>query len=103
MSKLEEPSAPAGGDALSSLRAGIDDVDSHIARLLHERAAIVAQIRKAKLSSGTHVYDPEREEDVLDRAINRGQGAFPKGSMRAVFREIISGCVALQRSASIAF
>jgi chorismate mutase/prephenate dehydratase len=103
MSQSDNHPPPADGDALASLRAGIDEIDGQIARLLHDRAAIVAQVRKAKLSSGTHVYDPEREETVLDRALTRAQGSFPKVAMRAVFREIISGCVSLQSSATVAF
>jgi chorismate mutase/prephenate dehydratase len=89
---------------LSAARDAIDEIDKEIAALLNRRAVVVDAVRAAKLQSGADTYDPQREEQVLQRVLaSASDGRFPRFALRAVFREIISGCVALQEKLRVAF
>lgn len=89
---------------LEELRTRIDAIDDRILDLLDERAEIAKQVAEAKRRAGIVVFhDPERERDVLDRLQNKGAGSFPRASIRAVFREIMSGCLSLEQSIRVAF
>jgi chorismate mutase / prephenate dehydratase len=87
---------------LVSARSRIDEIDTEIAQLVQRRARVIDEIRQAKATFGTAAWDPEREDVVVERAAI-APGPFPRSAMRAVFREIISGCVALQAPAAIAY
>lgn len=87
---------------LEDLRKDIDSIDDQILALLEKRAAAVAGIAAAKKASSLPTYDPSRERAVLDRLSARA-GAFPAEAIRAVFREIMSACLALQAPVRVAF
>lgn len=89
---------------LEELRRRIDELDDAILGLLEERAKVVLEVAKAKSAAGvTSFHDPEREREVLDRLEARGAGPFPRSAIRAVFREIMSGCLSLEQPLRIAF
>lgn len=89
---------------LEDLRRQIDEIDDRILSLLSERAAIAEEIAKTKrLSGATRFHDPEREREVLERLEAQGAGSFPRPSIRAVFREIMSGCLSLEEPLRVAF
>jgi chorismate mutase/prephenate dehydratase len=88
---------------LDDLRAEIDAIDDQLLTLLAKRADLVPKIIEAKKALGMRTVDPEREQAILDRLAERGAGAFPSSAVRAVFREIMSGSVSLQRTIRVAF
>lgn len=94
---------------LSELRDRIDAVDSEIARLISERARCaqeVAEIKKAHISEGDEpvlYYRPEREAQVLRKAMERNQGPLGDEEMARLFREIMSACLALEQPIKVAF
>jgi len=59
-------------DPLIKIRAKIDDIDDQIIDLLGERFECVSQVAKMKKKQHTTVYQPEREEIVLKRVLDRG-------------------------------
>ena len=81
---------------MDELRAGIDDVDAEIVRLLDRRAALARGIGELKQREGLAVYAPASERRVLDRVTSLGDGGFPRRGLEAVFREIISTSVSLE-------
>lgn len=91
--------------SLDELRRRIDGIDDHILRLLHERARTAIAIADAKLEEGrTAFYDPDRERRLLARLARTGDDdALPADALRAIYREIIAACLALQRPLEIAF
>lgn len=92
---------------LLALRRQIDELDQQIQHLITERARIAAQVAHAKNAteaSPSHFYRAEREAEILREVINRNQqGPLSNESMVAIFREIISACLALQKPLAIAY
>lgn len=89
---------------LDELRRHIDEIDDRILALLKERAVVAENVAAAKMAANVAVFhDPEREREVLDRLEAKGAGTFPPKAIRAVFREIMSGCLSLEQPIRIAF
>ncbi len=82
--------------SLDELRKQIDATDADIVQALARRAQIVEQVREAKAQSDTPVYDPSREAQLLRRVCELGADPLPADALRAIYREIISACRALQ-------
>src|SRR5919202_5285108 len=97
-----EEGVAATPDELEGLRAGIDAVDEQIVRLLDERARLARRIGEIKLKSGLDVYDPAREQKVLNRVGALSRGDFPKRGLEAVDREIISSSISLEARLKVA-
>ena len=89
--------------SLDDLRKSIDSIDDEILLLLDKRATVVGDVARAKKAAQTPTYDPERERQVLDRLASRAGGRFPREAIRAVYREVMSACLALQEPVSVAF
>jgi chorismate mutase/prephenate dehydratase len=91
-------------DELAALRAEIDSIDDRLLALLQQRAEIVEEVgrRKDALSRPT-VYDATREQQILARLAARGASPLGPDAVRAIFREVIAGCRALQRPTAIAY
>lgn len=95
---------------LDSLRRQIDRVDEQLHALINERARLARLAGVSKHSDGHLVdfYRPEREAEVLRRAIERNQAARAEGALRdeeivRLFREIMSACLAQEEPLKVAF
>jgi chorismate mutase/prephenate dehydratase len=89
---------------LAPARARIDALDNALLELLEQRAAVAREVAVIKRDANVGVFhDPERERHVLDRLTKRGGEHFPKDAIRAVFREIMSGCLALEEPLRVAY
>jgi len=88
---------------LAELRAQIDLLDDQLLKLLHERAELVHEIGGLKKESGLQIYAPEREEQLLQSLIERNKGRLTPESIRAVYREIMSASLALEKGITIAY
>jgi chorismate mutase/prephenate dehydratase len=86
----------------SALRKKIDIIDEKILSLLNRRLEIVIQIGKKKLLFQKKIYVPEREKFVLERLEKLNKGPMRSDSIRAVYREIMSAAIALEKPLSIA-
>lgn len=82
--------------SLDDLRKEIDAADVELVKALAHRAQIVERIRAEKAQSDTPAYDPAREAQLLRRICDMGADPLPVESLRAIYREIISACRALQ-------
>jgi chorismate mutase/prephenate dehydratase len=87
---------------LAGLRAEIDRLDKELVGLLNRRAEIASQIGQVKESQGIEVWSPAREEEVLSKALATSQGPLPPETIRLIFRELMSGSRALQRTLRVA-
>jgi chorismate mutase/prephenate dehydratase len=87
-------------EELGKLRDGIDGIDSEVLRLLSERAQLAHRIGEIKHGN---IYRPEREAQVLRRLAEANPGPLPEGSVRTIFREIMSACLALEQPLKIAY
>ncbi|MEK9772486.1 MAG: prephenate dehydratase [Opitutae bacterium] len=88
---------------LESLREEIDQIDSEIVSLLNLRVGKACEIGKIKKLSGIDPYDPAREEQVFAKLSGYSDGPLGDISLRAVFREIISASIALEKDLVIGY
>jgi chorismate mutase/prephenate dehydratase len=88
---------------LDDLRHRIDTIDDEILALLEQRADTMAGVARAKEEDGLPAYDPERERAILERLAQKGTGRFPRESIVAVYREVMSACLAIQAPIAVAF
>lgn len=88
---------------LDDLRKKIDEVDSRIVELLNERYATVLEIGKFKRSRMSAVYVPEREKIVFEKIAALNKGPMSPDTLRAIYREIMSGALALEHPLSVAY
>ncbi|MBI2953330.1 MAG: prephenate dehydratase [Chloroflexi bacterium] len=88
---------------LESCRRQIDEIDEKVVALLNARAEVALQIKEIKAGSGKAVYDPQREKAVYGRLLAISSGPLPPASLKAVYREIISACRALQNPLKVAY
>lgn len=91
---------------LKQLRSQIDKLDVEIVKLVNQRAAIAAEIGRAKIEQGEDIFSPSREEEVYQNALTvneKQKGPLSEVTIRAIFREIMSGSRALQKLHKIAY
>lgn len=88
---------------VNELRKQIDILDSKIVDYLNKRSEITVKIRNLKKKAGKGVYSPEREQEVIRRIKNTNKGPLPNCSLEAIYREIMSGALALERPLKIAY
>jgi len=84
-------------------RQAIDRLDARIVRLLNERTRHVLAIGDIKLAAGGEVYAPHREQAVLKRVCALNRGPMTNEQLRAVYREIMSSALALEKTMTIAY
>lgn len=91
---------------LKDLRARIDAVDTELIRLLNERADLVHGVGEVKKANGLEIYAPEREEQLLQGLAAKNAtsgGRLPPAGLRAIYREIMSASLALEKDLAIAY
>ena len=84
-------------------RKAIDALDAHIVKLLNDRTQHVLAIGKIKLKAGEEIYAPHRERAVLQRVCKKNSGPMTAESLRAIYREIMSSALSLEKSLNIAY
>src|SRR5271167_1677499 len=84
-------------------RKAIDKLDAQIVRLLNERTQHVLGIGAFKLKAGEEIYAPHRERAVLQRVCKLNAGPMTAESLRAIYREVMSSALSLEKSLTIAY
>ena len=84
-------------------RQAIDALDAHLVKLLNERTRHVLAIGEIKLKAGEEIYAPHRERAVLQRVCKTNAGPMTNDSLRAIYREIMSSALSLEKSLTIAY
>src|SRR5215469_6713369 len=98
--------ARSSGASLKSLRSQIDKLDLQILKLVNERASVASEIGKFKNEHGEEVFSPAREEEVLKNVLesqDKIKGVLDHDTIRAIFRELMSGSRALQKIVKVAY
>jgi len=88
---------------LDSLREQIDRIDREIVDRLNKRVRLASEIGHVKMAEGKAVYVPSREEEVFGKLTAHSEGPLPERALRAIWREIISAAIALERPLKIAY
>ncbi len=90
-------------DKLDELRQGIDSLDNEVLQLLNQRMTFVAQVGAFKQTSGTSIYRPEREKEILDRLKGLNDGMLNSAAIDAIYQEIFAVSRNLEMPEKIAF
>ena len=88
---------------MEQLRRQIDKVDREIVDRLHERVRLAAEIGQLKNERDEPLYVPAREDEVLQKLCKLGEGPLEDSSLRAIYREIISASIALEKKLVIGY
>ncbi len=84
-------------------RKAIDRIDRQLVRLLNERARLAQEIGALKRRQGEEIYAPHRESAVLRRISRLNRGPLPDENLRAIYREIMSSALAVEKPMTIAY
>src|SRR3954469_12010377 len=88
---------------LGPIREKIDALDHQLVELLNQRLALGAEIGKVKRSAGGQIYVAEREDAVLRKVAAQNKGPIKNEALRAIYREIMSAAIALEKPLLIAY
>ena len=91
------------GESLEDLRGEVDRVDDGIVRLINERAALVQRLHRLKEANNEEAYVPTREKEVYERVKGISEGPVPQEGLEAIYREIMSACLALQKKLRVGY
>ena len=89
--------------SLPEWRKEIDKIDEQVLQMLNRRAELAQQIGHAKSHTRSHYFTPEREHTVFKRLLSLNKGPLEANAVRAVYREVISACLALEKPLAVAF
>jgi chorismate mutase/prephenate dehydratase len=90
-------------DPLGPIREKIDDLDRQLVALLNQRLGLAAEIGKVKRSQGGQIYVAEREDAVMRKVTARNNGPIKNEALRAIYREIMSAAIALEKPLLIGY
>lgn len=88
---------------VAKLRKKIDALDQRVVALLNARARVAMQIGRLKQVSAGEVYVPAREKAVLAHVRRENHGPLSKDAVAAIYREIMSASLALERRLQVAY
>lgn len=88
---------------LKKLRNKIDSIDEQITRLLNLRAEVTLEVAKIKQKSGSSLYSPDREREVLRRLALVNKGPLSSSALEAIYREVMSTSLSLGKPLKVAY
>lgn len=88
---------------IKRLRAAIDRLDQKLIGLMNERAKVSQSIGRLKDAAQAPVFAPDREQQVFSNVRRMNAGPLPDRSLEAIYSEIMSGSLNLERPLSIAY
>jgi chorismate mutase / prephenate dehydratase len=88
---------------LNPIRVKIDELDHQLVEIINRRLELAAEIGRIKRSTGGEIYVPEREDAVMRKVTSNNQGPIKNDALRAIYREIMSAAIALEKPLMIAY
>jgi chorismate mutase/prephenate dehydratase len=89
---------------INTLRKEIDKIDTMILDLLNKRAEIAIEIGAEKYKAQEDNFHASgREIEIYKRLLRLNKGPFPNTSLQAVYREILSATLSLEKPLTIAY
>ncbi|TVP76052.1 MAG: prephenate dehydratase [Puniceicoccaceae bacterium] len=92
-----DPAAQATDPAI------VDALDQEIVNHLNQRVQHASEIGRIKHANGADYYDPTREAQVMTKVCSLNPGPIKNHTLRSVYREVISGSIALEKRLVIAY
>lgn len=88
---------------IQELRKKIDEIDDKLLELLNQRAQTVIEVGNIKKAEKLDFHSPSREREIIERLTAHNQGPFPQDTLKAVYREILSSSLSLERPLKVAY
>ncbi|HQP92167.1 MAG TPA: prephenate dehydratase [Candidatus Omnitrophota bacterium] len=88
---------------INKIRKSIDMIDKKIVGLLNARAQKILNIGKVKKENKQAIYAPAREKEVFSRITAGNKGPLKNESLEAIYREVMSAALSLEKPLSIAY
>ena len=100
------PAAPTPSsdpsDSLADLRVQIDSLDQQLLKLLNERAHVAEKVGEVKKREGSPYFRPDRVAQVIEKMVKSNSGPLKGAHVSAIWREIMSACLALESPQRVA-
>lgn len=93
---------PQASPDLASLRVQIDNIDQQLLTLLNQRALVAERVGEVKKREGTPFFRPDRVAQVIEKITAANPGPLKSAHVAAVWREIMSACLALESPQRVA-
>jgi len=84
--------------SIEDWRRRIDEIDKNLVELLNERSHCVVEIGKIKRTTGEPLFQPERENQVLDGVVRANPGPLPDAAIRRLFERILDEARSVERT-----
>ncbi|MFH1092696.1 MAG: prephenate dehydratase [Candidatus Omnitrophota bacterium] len=88
---------------IKKLREAINALDEKLVSTLNKRTELAIKIGKIKDKLNKSVYSPEREQEIYNKLKKINKGPLDNKVLTAVYREIMSGTIMLQRPMKVAY
>ena len=88
---------------LADLRVQIDAIDAELLALLNRRARVAELVGEVKKLEGTPFFRPDRVAQVIEKIQFANTGPLKNEHVEAVWREIMSACLALESPVRVAY
>ena len=88
---------------LAELRVQIDALDHELLVLLNRRAQVAEQVGEVKKKEGSPFFRPDRVAKVIEQIQHANKGPLKNEHVAAVWREIMSACLALESPVWVAY
>jgi 3-deoxy-7-phosphoheptulonate synthase/chorismate mutase len=88
------------GASLQDLRQEIEEINQEILERLSRRAEVVIRIREHKDAQGEPLFDPEREQAMIEALVRLNRGPFSDETIRRLFMEIFHVSLGLMEEES---
>lgn len=97
-----KPIEPVATPELLALRERIDTLDRQLLETLNQRAHVAQEVGELKKKEGTSFFRPDRVAQVITKMQRANQGPLKNSHVSAVWREIMSACLALESPQRVA-
>ena len=93
---------PQASPDLASLRVQIDNIDQQLLSLLNQRALVAERVGEVKKREGSAFFRPDRVAQVIEKIKTANPGPLKGTHVAAIWREIMSACLALESPQRVA-
>ncbi len=84
------------------MRNQIDSLDHQLLQLLNQRARVAEQVGEVKNAEGSTFFRPDRVAQVIEKIKAANPGPLKGAHVAAIWREIMSACLALESPQRVA-
>jgi|APCry1669189440_1035222.scaffolds.fasta_scaffold03646_3 chorismate mutase/prephenate dehydratase len=94
--------APKTLPTLAELRVQIDALDQQLLSLVNQRARVAESVGEVKRREGSPFFRPDRVAQVIEKIEKANPGPLKNEHVAAIWREIMSACLALESPQRVA-